>query len=87
MTDLFDQVRVDTILPEEIHRRLQQLTDLEYLNSILESFYDVMIHKHNLRTERYHTELAKLYLKYIFESKNERYYPKLHFFLREDFAK
>lgn len=87
MGELFDQVRVDTILPEEIHRRLLKLDDVEFLDTILESFYDVMIHKHNLRTERYHTELAKLYLKYIFEKNIARYYGKLHYFLREDFAK
>jgi hypothetical protein len=87
MADLFDQIKVDTILPEEIYRRLLKLQDVKYLDTILESFYDVMIHKHNLRTERYHTELAKLYLKYIFENNTSSYYAKLHYFLREEYAK
>lgn len=55
MGELFNQIRVGTISPEEIYKRLTYLKDVEYLDTILESFYDVMIHKHNLRTERYHT--------------------------------
>lgn len=87
MGDLFDQIKVDTIPPEEIHRSLLKLQDVKYLDTILESFYDVMIHKHNLRTERYHTKLAILYLKYIYENNASSYYAKLHYFLREDYAK
>lgn len=46
-----------------------------------------MIHKHLLRNERYHTSLANLYLKFIFEGRKVEYFEKFHDYLRVPHAK
>jgi len=53
----------------------------------MESFYELMIHKHDVKNERFHTALAKLYLKFLYKNRNIEYFKKLNAFLREPTAK
>ncbi len=46
-----------------------------------------MIHKHDVKNERFHTALAKLYLKFLYKNRNIEYFKKLNAFLREPTAK
>lgn len=73
LQQLFGQVRIDTIMPDTIHDRLRALRDSKMYNNIMENFYNTMIRVHKIRSETYHTELAKIYLKKALNNQPERY--------------
>ena len=73
LLQLFSQVRIDTILPETILERLKMISTSKDYDKILESFYQTMIQVHKLRSEPFHTELAKIYLKKVVNNKPDQH--------------
>lgn len=63
LQQLFGNIRIDTIMPDTIHDRLRSVKESKDYHSIMENFYNTMIRVHKIRSETYHTELAKIYLK------------------------
>lgn len=73
-------------MPDSIHDRLKHLKDSKEYDKIMENFYNVMIKLHKIRSETYHTELAKIYLKKVLANQsqlNESQYKEFREFIRD----
>lgn len=73
LQQLFGNIRIDTIMPDTIHDRLKIVKDSKEYNKIMENFYNTMIRVHKIRSETYHTELAKIYLKKALSGNSSEY--------------
>lgn len=74
-------------MPDAIHDRLRTLENTPSYSKILEHFYMTMIKMHKIRSELYHTELAKIYLKKVMAGSSNDIYNEFNGFIRDPNAK